>query len=167
MVSLRPAAQGGFTYLTVIFLLAILSGGLALLGEVWDSAARRDKEAELLFVGHQYRKAIERYYLSGQRQYPRSLDDLLKDPRRPGTERYLRAKYIDPITGKADWGLVPAPDGGIMGIYSLSEDAPIKTANFRQRDSGFENLPRYADWKFIYAPGPQAANRPPPRPPVR
>lgn len=168
MVSHRSAAQRGFTYLSVIFLLAIMSGGLALLGEVWDTAARREKEAELLFVGHQYRKAIERYYLSGQRQYPRSLDDLLKDPRRAGTERYLRAKYLDPITGKAEWGLVPAPGGGIMGVHSLSEDAPLKTANFRQRDSGFENLPSYADWKFIYTPTPQAgAIRPAPRPPVR
>lgn len=168
MVNTRPAAQSGFTYLSVIFILAILSGGLALLGEVWDSAARRDKEAELLFVGQQYRQAIERYYLGGQRQYPRSLDDLLKDPRRPTTERYLRTRYLDPITGTAQWGIVQAPGGGIMGVHSLSDQAPLKTANFRRRDSGFENLVTYADWKFIYAPTPQAAaSRPAARAPSR
>ena len=43
--------------------------------------------AELLHVGNEYRKAIERYYLSGPRQYPRTLADLLMDPRQPGTAR--------------------------------------------------------------------------------
>ena len=47
----------GFTYLTVLFMVAILAGGLALIGEVWHTSAMREKEAELLFVGQQYRKA--------------------------------------------------------------------------------------------------------------
>ncbi|HJV09936.1 MAG TPA: type II secretion system protein, partial [Burkholderiales bacterium] len=72
----------GFTYLGVLFLAVIMAGGLAITGDVWHTATMREKEAELLFVGNQYRKAIQRYYLTGpQRQYPRSLEDLLKDPR--------------------------------------------------------------------------------------
>ena len=55
-------------------------------------------EAELLYGGNQYRRAIERYYVSGPRQFPRALEDLLKDPRKPGTERYLRKLYIDPLS---------------------------------------------------------------------
>src|SRR5205807_5607167 len=47
MVSCR---QRGFTYLTVLFIVAILMGGLALVGEVWDTWAKREKEADLLFV---------------------------------------------------------------------------------------------------------------------
>ena len=112
--------------------------GLALTGEVWHTAAAREREAELLYVGHQYRKAIERYYLSGPRQYPRTLEDLLKDPRKPGTERYLRRLYPDPLTGKDEWGIVKGPDGGVMGVYSLSEEQPLKSANFRLRDREFE-----------------------------
>jgi type II secretory pathway pseudopilin PulG len=161
--------QHGFTYLTILFVVALLSGGLALLGEVWHTASQREKEAELLFVGNQYRKAIERYYLGnpgGARVYPRELDALVKDPRRPTTERYLRQRYPDPITGKAEWGIVKAPDGGIMGVYSLSEDKPLKIANFRVRDKGFDNLEKYTDWKFIYAPPqPPAAAKPAPKPP--
>jgi len=45
--------QRGFTYLTVLFIVAILLGGLAMVGEVWETSAKRDKEAELLFVGNQ------------------------------------------------------------------------------------------------------------------
>jgi type II secretory pathway pseudopilin PulG len=142
----------GFTYMTVLFIVAVITAGLALVGEVWETAAKREKETELLFVGNQYRKAITRYYLAGKNQYPRTLEDLLKDPRQPGTVRYLRRLYPDPLTGKADWSIVKAPDGGIAGVSSLSEQKPLKSANFRQRDAGFEAAQTYADWKFIYSP---------------
>ena len=165
----------GFTYMTALFIVAVIAAGLALTGEVWQSSAAREKEAELLFAGHQYRKAIERYYLSGpQRQYPRSLEDLLKDPRQPGTVRYLRKLYPDPVTDK-QFVLVKAPDGGILGVQSESEAAPIKTANFKLRDRTFEGAQKYSDWKFIFQPAaakPQAQTKPqaqpqqvPPKPP--
>ena len=144
------ARQAGFTYLAALFAVAILGGGLALAGEVWETSAKREKEAELLFIGNEYRKAIERYFLSGQQQYPRSLEDLLKDRRRPGTVRYLRKLYPDPLTGK-DWGLVKAPDGGILGVHSLSEDKPLKVAGFRPRDAAFEGTQKYSEWKFVHA----------------
>jgi type II secretory pathway pseudopilin PulG len=151
----------GFTYLTVLFIVAILAGGLGLVGKVWHTAAMREKEAELLYVGNQYRKAIERYSLTGQRQYPRALTDLIKDSRRPTTERYLRRVYPDPITGKDEWGLVKAPDGGILGVYSLSDDKPLKSANFQPRDQAFEGTAKYSDWKFVVTttlqPAPKAA----------
>jgi type II secretory pathway pseudopilin PulG len=155
-------ASGGFTYLTVLFIVAVITAGLALVGEVWETAAKREKETELLFIGNQYRQAITRYYLAGKNLYPRALEDLLKDPRQPGTVRYLRRAYQDPFTGKAEWGIVKAPDGGIQGVYSLSEEKPLKMANFKVRDAGFESAKTYADWKFVYsplAPG-QAAPKP-------
>jgi len=158
-----PRRARGFTYLTVLFVVALMGAGLALAGDVWHTSMRREKEAELLFIGDQYRLAIAQYYLSGpQRQYPRALADLLKDPRRPGAERYLRRLYPDPITGKDEWGIVKAPDGGILGVHSLSEEPPIKIANFRVRDAAFEGKTKYSDWKFVYAPAAQgtAAQKP-------
>ena len=78
----------GFTYMTVIFVVAILAAGLALVGEVWHTSAMREKEAELLQAGDEFRKAIERYYLSGPRLFPRNLSDLIQDPRQPGVVRH-------------------------------------------------------------------------------
>ena len=142
----------GFTYLTALFVVAILGGGLALVGEVWHSSTLREREAELLFVGNQYRNAIERYFLAGpQRQYPRSLVDLLKDPRESATQRHLRKLYADPLSGK-EWGLVTAPDGGILGVHSLSDDRPLKVAGFRLRDAAFAGAQKYSDWKFVSMP---------------
>lgn len=158
--------QRGFTYLTVLFLVAMMAGGLALAGEVWHTSAMREKEADLLHIGNEYRKAIERYYVSGPKQYPKSLADLVKDPRQPGTVRHLRRLYPDPITGKDEWGLVKSNDGGIAGVYSTSEAAPLKTGGFAVRDAAFEGKTKYSDWQFVYAaqaaaPAPSAKPPPP------
>ncbi|MFY9316607.1 MAG: type II secretion system protein, partial [Burkholderiales bacterium] len=69
-------------------------------------------------------------------------EDLLEDKRYLTVQRYLRRVYADPITGKADWGLVPAPGGGIMGVYSTAAAKPV-------RDLGAAS---YRDWKFAYEP---------------
>src|SRR5262245_27879984 len=149
--------QKGFTYLTVLFVVAMLAGGLALAGEVWHTSNVREKEADLLHIGNEYRNAIERYYKAGQRQYPKNLADLVRDARQPGTVRHLRRLYPDPITGKDEWGLVKSDDGGIAGVYSLSEAAPLKTGGFAVRDAAFEGKAKYSDWQFIFAPAAAAA----------
>jgi type II secretory pathway pseudopilin PulG len=159
---MAASRQRGFTYLTVLFIVAILLGGLAMVGEVWETSAKRDKEAELLFVGNQYRRAIARFYEGtpgGVKRYPRTLEELLKDPRAPGTQRYLRQLFPDPLGGK-EWGIVKSPDGGVAGVYSLSEEKPLKVANFRLRDAGFDGAQRYADWKFVYSPAAAAQTTP-------
>jgi hypothetical protein len=120
----------------------------------------REKEADLLHIGNEYRKAIERYYVSGPKQYPKSLADLLKDPRQPGTVRHLRRLYPDPITGKDEWGLVKSNDGGIAGVYSTSEAAPLKTGGFAVRDASFEGKMKYGEWQFVYAPAQAAGQKP-------
>jgi len=153
--------SAGFTYLAVLFIVAIMGGSLALVGEVWHTAVAREKEAELLYVGNQYRKAIERYYLGGPSLYPRNLPDLLKDPRKPDTVRYLRRLYSDPITGKDEWGILKAPDGGVMGVYSLSNAAPFKQDGFPQRDQTFKGASTYQEWRFLYQPSGVVAPSPP------
>ena len=150
----------GFTYLTILFVVAIMGVGLALVGHVWETSAKREREAELLQVGNEYRKAIGRYYLSGPQKYPRALSDLVMDPRQPGVVRHLRKLYPDPVTGKDEWGLVRSDDGGVAGVYSLSQDAPLKSAGFALRDAAFEGKTRYSDWQFIYAPAAQAGTKP-------
>lgn len=151
----RAAWQSGFTYLGLLFLIAIMSAVLASTGTVWHTMQMREKERELLFVGNQIRHAIQLYYDKTPgtvKQYPKSLEDLLKDKRYLTTQRYLRKIYLDPITVKPEWGVVEAPDGGISGIYSLSEALPIKTKNFSEADQAFEGQTKYSDWKFAYVP---------------
>jgi type II secretory pathway pseudopilin PulG len=163
VVTRRRFRAAGFTYLTALFVVAILAGGLALAGTWWEQIAQREREAELLFIGHQYRRAIGLYYDStpgSVKRYPAALEDLLKDPRQPATQRYLRRLYPDPLGGK-EWGVVKGSDGGVAGIYSLSEAKPIKAAGFRVRDAAFEGAQKYADWKFMHTPSAQPGGKPP------
>lgn len=149
-----PRARG-FTYLTMLFAVAVVGLGLALAGEVWHTAVMREREAQLLYIGTQYRRAIERYYLSGPAQYPRALEDLLKDGRQARTERYLRRLYPDPVTGSDEWGMVKTPAGEIMGVYSRSAEKPFRTTAFGAGND-FSAATKYSDWKFVYDPQRQA-----------
>lgn len=154
--------QRGFTFLAMLIALALVGVGLAVLGESWQVSSARAREAELLFAGNQYRRAIAAYYRQplAPGRLPERLEDLLHDPRTPSTTRYLRRLFPDPITGSAEWGLVNAPDGGIMGMHSLSAERPLKSAGFRTRDKEFENTEKYSDWKFVFTPPLQLAPKP-------
>ena len=154
----RPTRVGrqhaGYAYLAVLLVIFALGVALSATSSLWHHASQREREAELLFVGEQYRKAIQQYYESspGDKKYPTSLNLLLLDPRYPGMRRYLRRLYRDPLTGKGGWGMVMAPEGGVMGVYSQSEGSPIKQRGFAPALSGFEDAGRYADWQFVYRP---------------
>ncbi len=149
----------GFTYFTVMIVVAIMGAGLAAIGTVWNQAARREKERELLFVGGEFRRAIGRYFEGspGGPQLPKSLEDLLLDKRLPVVRRHLRKVYVDPMTGTRDWGLVKDPAGAIVGVYSKAEGKPLKSAKFNEEDKAFDAAVAYADWKFVYGSGSLAA----------
>jgi len=145
--------QSGFTYLGLLLIVAVMGTGLAAYGELWSHANQREKEKQLLFVGHQIRDAIASYYNKspGAKVYPKKLEDLVEDKRFPLPMHHLRRVYADPITGSTEWKLVAAPgDAGIMGVASKSEEAPVKTANFAVKDQDFENADQYAKWAFVY-----------------
>lgn len=154
--------QRGFTYLLVLFFIASIAVGLSAVGELWSTSRQQEREVELLFAGNAIRQAIGAYYLATPgplKQYPASLEQLLKDPRFPDTQRYLRRLYPDPITGSTEWALIKAPQGGIMGVASASEAAPLKRAGFRAPNQVFEEQAirlkdklRYRDWEFVYNP---------------
>lgn len=147
------ARQAGFTYLALLFFVATMGAVLAITGMIWSTAQQRAKERQLLFVGNEYRKAITSYYERTPgtvKRYPRTLDDLLTDSRHLSTVRHLRRVYPDPLQPSAQWGVVRAPDGGIMGVYSQAEGAPIKRSKFNTRDLAFDGATRYTDWRFVH-----------------
>lgn len=146
-------AESGFTYVAVMILVALLGTGLAAFGESWSHAQQREKEAELIWVGNQFREAIGLYYQrtpGAVKRFPQSLEELLEDKRFLSPQRYLRRIYPDPLTGKRDWGLVLVPGGGIAGVYSLAEARPIG----RVRTDGAQpsGAASYQEWKFRYEP---------------
>lgn len=149
------AKAAGFTYLALLFAVAIMGTLAAGAGLMWSTAQRRAAEAELLFIGDEFRTAIGAYYERTPgtlKRYPRSLDDLLQDNRQLSTVRHLRRIYRDPLSAAAEWGVVRAPDGGISGVYSLCAKAPLKRSRFSERNKAFKNAQNYTQWQFIYQP---------------
>ena len=146
----------GFTYLGLLLIVAAMGGGFAAYGELASRTMQREKEAELLFIGEEYRRAIGSYYESspaGHKRYPKSLEALLKDERFVFNRRHLRKPYRDPMTG-GELAAIEAPEGGIMGVRSRSEAAPIKSGNFAPEKAEFELARRLSDWQFVYLPPP-------------
>jgi len=147
--------SGGFTYLGLLFAIAVLGFALASAGVLWSIAARRDREAQLLWVGGQYQQAIASYYLKGPaglRQLPPSLADLLEDRRGPVLIRHLRKLYADPMTGQADWELERSAEGSIVGVRSRALGRPIKQAGFRPGQEAFVGAACYCEWPFAFVP---------------
>lgn len=113
------ASNRGFTYLWVLFAVALVSVSLVAASDVWVSTADRQKREQLVWVGAQFRDAIASYYESGpggSKSYPRSLDDLLDDRRFAVTSRHLRRVYFDPFSGARDWEPVFCTSGGLCGV---------------------------------------------------
>ena len=143
-------SAGGFTYIGLLLGIAIMGFFMAAVSEVWHTAVKREREAELLFAGDQIRRAITRYVASapGGERYPRRLEDLLRDPRYPLPRRYLRQLYRDPMTPSGEWGLVQSGEF-ISGVHSLSENEPLKSAGFSFADRSFEDKQKYSEWIFV------------------
>jgi hypothetical protein len=134
-------------------LFAVVLVGLSIMGanKQWTTIMQREREAELLYRGHQYRRAIASYVESvpGARQYPQKLEDLIKDPRT--SKRHLRAAYTDPITN-GPFHAVPCRDR-IKGVYSPSERPTLKHDNFPAEYEQFRSTVAYREWVFKYEPG--------------
>src|ERR1700677_1863185 len=62
---------------------------------------KRERDVEAVHRGNQYVRAIQLYYRKVG-TYPGSLEQLEKT----NNVRFLRQRYLDPMTGKADWRLI-------------------------------------------------------------
>jgi type II secretory pathway pseudopilin PulG len=91
-------SEEGFTLLAVIFLVALLTIALAIALPKVTKEIQRDREIETMHRGKQYARAVKLYYKKFG-AYPPNVDALVKT----NNIRFLRKKYIDPMTGVDDW----------------------------------------------------------------
>ena len=118
-------AERGFAMAALLVVMSIMALVLSMAIPAWKTMNQREREAELFFRGQQYVRAITKYQ-AARGAYPPSVDVLV-------TEKFLRKKYLDPITGD-DFEIVrvgqgvAAPGqgrGGQGGATAPSAQQPI------------------------------------------
>lgn len=152
MRSRKHWRSGGFTYLGLVILVAIIGLAGAATLKVDAIMRRAQAEQELLETGAAFVAAFDSYASAtpqGQPPQPPTLGDLLTDRRFPEVRHHLRKIFIDPVTGKAEWGIIYGKDhAGVAGVYSLSHAKPLKRANFDGRFADFDGKEHLSEWKF-------------------
>ncbi|QNI36203.1 type II secretion system protein [Edaphobacter albus] len=136
--------EQGFMLVGVIVLVFLVMLALSIAAPKVARELRREREVEAIHRGNEYVGAIRRYYLKFGR-YPGTMDQLEKT----SNIRFLRRKYEDPMTGKADWRLIhigeakttvkgffgqpltglPGSGGGLGSAASMASSQPGSTVN--------------------------------------
>jgi type II secretory pathway pseudopilin PulG len=132
--------ERGYAMAALLVTLAIMGILLTILMPVWRHEAQREKEAELVFRGEQYARAVALYKFknaSVQNAYPPSIDFLVEN-------RFLRKKYKDPMT--KDGEFLPLPAGsqaaGIPGGPQAGAAKPGASQPTPATPAGRSNTPQ-------------------------
>jgi len=90
----QRASEEGYAMAVLLVGLGIMAVMMTVVMPVWKQIAQREKEAELVFRGQQYARAIGLFQRrAGPGTLPPNIDVLVD-------QRFLRKKYKDPITGE-------------------------------------------------------------------
>ena len=105
--------ESGYAIVIVMFFLALLVLAAAKVAPTVLSQVQREKEADMIWKGEQYTRAIKLYYMKTHR-FPTSLEDITTN--KTGI-RFMRQEYKDPMN-KSDgsWRLIyVGPNGQLIG----------------------------------------------------
>lgn len=112
--------ESGYVLLAVMLTLMLMLIALSVEAPRIAQQIKREKEEELVHRGKDYATAVKRFVHKNGGRYPASVEQLENTNR----IRFLRKKYIDPMTGDSDWKMVhvgeaeikiPAPNPGLSG----------------------------------------------------
>ena len=98
----RRDGEQGFMLLVMVVAIFLVMLALSVAAPRMARELRREREVEAVHRGNQYVRAIRKYYQKNGNLYPGSIEQLEKT----NNVRFLRQKYVDPMTGKADWRLI-------------------------------------------------------------
>lgn len=144
----------GFTYLWLLFALALGGVALAAIGERWQLALQRERETELLFRGGEIRTALERFAAAsapaGAARLPKALEELVQDERQSTPRHWLRRVYPDPFTGRADWQLLRDAQGHVIGVASAASQPALRRIGLPAEAAAAASAPLgVSDWRFV------------------
>jgi type II secretory pathway pseudopilin PulG len=112
--------ESGYVLLAVMLTLTLMLIAMSIAAPRIVQQIKRDKEEELIHRGKDYATAVKRFVHKSGGRYPTSIEQLQDT----NHIRFLRKKYVDPMTGESDWKMVhvgeaqikiPAPNPGLSG----------------------------------------------------
>ena len=103
----NPRSERGFALLLVFLMAAAVAIMLYQQMPRVAFESQREKEQLLIDRGQQYVRGIQLYFVA-YKKYPSKIEDL----ENTNNHRYLRRRYIDPLTGKDEWRLIHVNGAG-------------------------------------------------------
>jgi type II secretory pathway pseudopilin PulG len=97
----RVSGDEGYVLLAVIVLVFLMLLALTIAAPKVAMQLKHDQELETMHRANQYVRAI-RLFHKKTGSYPTSIEQLEKT----NNQRFLRQRYLDPLTGKDDWRLI-------------------------------------------------------------
>lgn len=131
----RRRKDSGFAMLLVFLMAACIA--ITLYVEIPRVAFEAERQRELLLVdrGNQFQRAIQVFYTdkinNPMHRYPASIDELESF----NNHRYLRRRYVDPMTGKDEWRLIHI-NGGVLTDSVTTQVKPSGPNNQTTNNSG-------------------------------
>lgn len=114
------SSQSGYVLLALMLTMTLILVALAIEAPRIGQQIKREKEEELVHRGKDYATAVKRFVHKNGGRYPVSVEQL----ENTNHIRFLRKKYVDPMTGDSDWKMVhvgeaevkiPTPNPGLSG----------------------------------------------------
>ena len=88
---------------------------------VWSQAAQREREAELVFRGEQYARAVALYQRTNAGAFPPDVETLIE-------ERFLRRQYRDPMVEHGEFRILHEADAGDLSGETPATERPGEIA---------------------------------------
>ncbi len=133
--------DAGYAMAALLVAMALMAVMMSVAMPVWRQAAQREKEAELVWRGQQYDRALQLYRRKASAPGAPNLDILIQ-------QKFLRKKYKDPITG-GDFELRPVSAigpgtqmPGMPGTGNMRPGAGNRSSGFGSQTAAFGSQSR-------------------------
>ena len=123
----RRGSEPGYAMAGLLVAIGIMSVLMSVAMPAWRTLVKREKEAELLFRGQQYVRAIDLYQRRFPGAYPTDIEMLVE-------ERFLRRLYPDPMTGEPFRILTQGSAAAAAGEAAAEADAEAGRSRSRLSD---------------------------------
>jgi len=177
--------ERGFAMVSLLLAISIFGIVASMALPAWNQMLKREREAELIFRGEQYARAILLYQRQQPGAYPPDIDTLVDG-------RFLRKRYRDPMMAEGQFRVVLQTQRDVIGVTGtleagservLEESADNDDGRNRNETddvvSGgvlggivgvasrntdisirtYNGRTRYSEWEFVYTPDSQTVGQ--------